>query len=296
MKNIIYCKNSLTVSRNIHDKEDVMLVSRSSKPDYYLLLTKVGNNIIGPVQELKREDAFDKVNNFSDKGGTILLFGFSDKREAREFIFVRKGSQTNIEKPLYVEENDSINKYSFSFENNGDFRSLLNKIFEHEMNSNRAYVSFSELINNKQLYSLVKHPVTINPSYDVFIPEFGYDSPSLYYVLSGLSNDSRDNINLGYKELERINKATNEDNREFVDQFLSFIKVTKLESLDKNDFMKFLEDFEKYGDKTNVIISHELTIFKNILESSQKNKELIDRLGLLKKKEEKKDDKKTLTI
>lgn len=296
MKNIIYCKNSLTVSRNIHDKEDVMLVSRSFKPDYYLLFTKVGNNVIGPVQELKREDAFDKVNNFSDKGGTILLFGFGDKREAREFIYVRKSSQQNFEKPLYVEEDGAINKYAFSFENDGEFRSLLSKVYESEIGSSKADIPFSELIDNRSLYSLVKHPVVINPSFGVFIPEYGYDSPSLYYVLSGLSNDSHGDINLGLKELEKIERVTSESNSEYINKFLSLIKVKRLESIDKADFMRFLNDFEKYGNKTNIIISHELTIFKNILESSQKNKRLIDKLGLLKPREEKKGEKKALTI
>jgi hypothetical protein len=273
-----------------------MLVSKSSKPDYYLVFTKVNNSVVGPVQELNRETAFEKANNFSDRGGLVLLFDFSDKSEAREFLFVRKSSNSNIEKPLYVENNDSINKYSFSFENNGEFRSLLSKIYESEISSTKAYVSFGELINNRNLYSLVKHPVTIHPSYDVFVPEYGYDSPSLYYVLSGLSNDSNEEINLGYKELEKIDKATTEGNHEFVNKFLSLIKVKQLESIDKNDFMKFLEDFEKYGEKAKIVVSHELIQFRNILESSQKNKKLIDRLGILEKKEDKKDDKKTLTI
>ena len=295
MKNTIYCKNSLNVSRLIHDNEDVMLVSRSNKVDYYLLLTKVGNNVVGPVKELIKEEALEKINSFSDKGGKILLFDFSDKREARDFLNGGKG-RANLEKPIYVEEDGAINKYAFSFENDGEFRSLLSKVYENEIESSKADIPFSELINNRSLYSLVKHPVVINPSFGVFIPEYGYDSPSLYYVLSGLSNDSHGDINLGLKELEKIERATSESNSQYVNKFLSLIKVKKLESIDKADFMRFLNDFEKYGDKAKIVISHELVQFRNILESSEKNKKLIDKLGLLKPREEKKGEKKALTI
>lgn len=146
-------------------------------------------------------------------------------------------------------------------------------------------LTLNEFIDNKELFELYQLPFCEKGGKFV-VPNYSYAHPSLFYILSSIYDGSREKIALSSEDITNLYIASIL-NEEYVKDITKNIEVRILKEYNREEFTKSLEFMELYS-KQERDYYIKLKKMKSRLLEADKNKKIVDALGLLEEKKEEK--------
>ena len=277
-------RSNLTSSRDInriaYEKNKIVITRIDS--DFHVLLCRDGNydddkkvlSYIELVKFLKE----NKINSyFMNIDGEVAYNIYCDVKKGEFYDNTRV--IPDVSNHLFTINDDCVLKIEVYL----DQKYLKWKIleaFDKEVMDDHNYrtIGLDDLIENQELLKLYHFPV--NEKYGIFtVPNYSYSKPNLFYLLSSIYKDGKDNITLSNDDINNlyIAKALNE---KMVNDLLSKaeVRILKTYNLDEfNQALNFIDSYSKQEDDNYI----KLSLMKRRLEDAKRNKKIVESLGIL---------------
>ncbi len=149
-------------------------------------------------------------------------------------------------KPIYVLNGDKILKVNVEIDKD-IIKESIAKVYEQDlMNDSSKFkrLKLADFLSNKELVNLYKLPV-IQRNNEFVVPEFGYDNPSLFYVLSGIYNASVDKIDLSDRNIHSLYQFSDSKYCDILDKVFDNIEVKVIEKYDLNELENNINFYHK---------------------------------------------------
>ncbi len=197
----------------------------------------------------------------------------------KEEVITEENSNGNKPKHFFTIQGENVLKVE-AYVKRDTLKARLLQVYDEETSdeTKSQSLTLSEFIDNKELFELYHLP--FNEKGGIFtVPSYSYAHPSIFYILSSIYGRAGDSISLSNDDIRNLYIAS-VLNEEIVRDLLKELEVRIIKVYNRQEFTQSLEFMDRYSQQENDYLI-KLQKMKSRLRDAERNKKIVDALGIL---------------
>lgn len=235
-------------SRIDNDLNKIIVIAGRNYCDYNVLEMDRGS-----FEKEKKELSYGALINYligKDKNTYYLNMPFNEAANINHCV--NEGITKEVFKheqdinPIYVLNGEEILKVNVKIDKNIIKEAILSTYEEDLYDSSNKYkrLSLADFASNKELINLYKLPI-IQRDNSFVVPKYSYATPSLFYILNDIYNDSLDKIELSDKNIFNLYQFSDSKYSKILDKVFDNMEVEVLGKYDAKDLKNNIDFYHK---------------------------------------------------